>query len=66
MVHLQKHQQLPNTKTETGKMLETWLKLEVVMVQSHQDLSQWLSLANQIVDTRKFKSERNDRIISIL
>ena len=41
MVHRTTHQQLPNTKTETGKMLETWLKLDMVMVQSPLVLSQW-------------------------
>ena len=41
LVHRCSHQQLPNTKTETGKMLETWLKLDMVMVQSPLVLSQW-------------------------
>ena len=58
MVHLPTHQQLPNTKMEAGKMLETWLKLDMVMVQSPQDLSQWLLVVMQIVE-RKFISERN-------
>ena len=65
MVHQTILQQLPNTKTETGKMLETWLKLDVPMVQSPQNLSQWLLVVIQIVDQRKFISERNDSIISI-
>ena len=39
---------------EAGKMLETWLKLEVAMVQSPQDLSQWLLVDIQIVDQRKW------------
>ena len=50
---------------ETGKILETWLKLEIVMVQSPQDLSQWLLVVLQIVDQREFKPERNDSIIKI-
>ena len=66
MVHLPKHQQLPNTKTEAGKMLETWLKLDMLMVQSHQDLSEWLLVEFHISEQRKFISERNCRIISIL
>ena len=65
MVHLPKHQQLPNTKTEAGKMLETWLKLDMLMVQSHQDLSQWLLVVHQVMDQRKFISERNYSIILI-
>ena len=35
------------------------------MVQSHQDLSQWLLVVIQLVDQRKFISERNASIISI-
>ena len=65
MVHLPTHQQSPNTKTEAGKMLETWLKLDMVMVQSPQDLSQWLLVVIQMVEDRKFISERNDSIILI-
>ena len=34
-------------------MLETWLKLGMLMVQSPQDLSQWLLVVNQIVEDRK-------------
>ena len=64
MVDLPTHQQSPNTKTEAGKMLETWLKLDMVMVQSPQDLSQWLLVVMQIVE-RKFISERNESIILI-
>ena len=60
MVHLTTYQQSPNTKTEAGKMLETWLKLDMVMVQSPQDLSQWLLVVGQIVEQRKFISERYD------
>ena len=63
MVHHPTHQQLPNTKTEAGKMLETWLKLDLIMVQSPQDLSQWLLVVIQIVEQGKFISERNDSII---
>ena len=63
MVH-PTHQQSPNTKTEAGKMLETWLKLDMLMVQSPQDLSQWLLVVMQIVE-RKFISERNESIILI-
>jgi len=66
MVHLTTHQQSPNTKMEAGKILETWLKLDMVMVQSPQDLSQWLLVVIQIVvKQRKFISERNDSIILI-
>ena len=69
VVHLTSHQQSPNTKTEAGKMLETWLKLDVVMVQSPQDLSLWflvvILLVIQIVEQRKFISERNKSIILI-
>ena len=64
MVHLTEHQQSPNIKTEAGRMLETWLKLDMVMVQSPQDLSQWLLVVMQIVE-RKFISERNESIILI-
>ena len=64
MVH-PTHQQSPNTKTEAGKMLETWLKLDLLMVQSPQDLSQWLLVVIQMVEDRKFISERNDSIILI-
>ena len=64
MVH-PTHQQSPNTKTEAGRMLETWLKLEILMVQSPQDLSQWLLVVIQMVEDRKFISERNDSIILI-
>ena len=46
-------------------MLETWLKLDMLMVQSHQDLSQWLLVEFHISEQRKFISERNDSIISI-
>ena len=56
------HQQSPNTKTEAGRMLETWLKLDIVMVQSPQDLSQWLLVVGQIMEQRKFIFERNDSI----
>ena len=50
--HLPTHQQLPNTKTEAGTMLETWLKLDMVIMQSPQDLSQWLLVVIQIVEQR--------------
>ena len=63
MVHLSTHQQSPNTKTEAGRMLETWLKLDLIMVQSPQDLSQWLLVVIQMVEDRKCLSERNDSII---
>ena len=53
MVHHSTYQQLPNTKTEAGKMLETWLKLDMVTVQSPQDLSQWLLAVIQLVVQRK-------------
>ena len=62
---LTEHQQSPNTKTEAGRMSETWLKLDLIMVQSPQDLSQWLLVVGQIVEQRKFKSESNDSIIQI-
>ena len=65
MVHLSTHQQSPNTKTEAGKMLEIWLKLDMVIVQSPQDLSQWLLVVFQMMEDRKFISERNDSIILI-
>ena len=59
MVHLTAHQQSPNTKTEAGRMLETWLKLDMLMVQSPQDLSQWLLGVMQVVELRKCLFERN-------
>jgi len=65
MVHLPEHQQSPNTKTEAGRMLETWLKLDMAMVQSPQVLSQWLLVVIQIVEKRKFISEPNDSKILI-
>ena len=65
MAHHPTYQQSPNTKTEAGKMLETWLKLDMLMVQSHQDLSQWLLVVHQVMDQRKFISERNYSIILI-
>ena len=64
MVHHPTHQQLPNTKTEAGKMLETWLKLDMLMVQSPQDQSQWLLVVIQIVDQRECIFQRdNSKII---
>ena len=65
MVHQPTHQQLPNTKTEAGKMLETWLKLDMVMVQSPQDQSQWLLVVFQIVDQRECIFQRDNSIIII-
>ena len=65
MVHHPTHQQLLNTKTEAGRMLETWLKLGMLMVQSPLDLPQWLLLDIQMVEDRKCLSERNDTIILI-
>ena len=66
MVHLTEHQQSPNTKMEAGKTLETWLKLELVIMQSPPDLSQWLLVVDHInLEQRKFKSESNDSIIQI-
>ena len=44
--------QLPNTKTEIGKSLVTWLKLEVIMVQLPLDILQWLSVVI-LVEQRK-------------
>ena len=63
MVHRTTHQQLPNTKTETGKMLETWLKLDMLMVQSPQDQSQWLLVVIHIVEQRKCICQRDNSII---
>ena len=65
MVHRTTHQQLPNTKTETGKMLETWLKLNMLMVQSPQDQSQWLLVVIHIVEQRKCICQRDNSIIII-
>ena len=59
LVFLHQHQQSPNTKTETGRILATWLKLDILMVQSPPDLSQWLLVVGQIVEQREFTSERN-------
>ena len=64
-VHRPTYQQLPNTKTVAGRMLETWLKLEILMVQSPLDLSQWLLVVFQMVEDGKCLSERNDTIIWI-
>ena len=66
MVHQGTLQQSPNTKTEAGKMLETWLKLDKLMVQSPQDLSQWLLVVFQIVDQRKCISRLDNSIILML
>ena len=52
------HQQLPSTKKTIGKLLETWLKLDIVMLRSHPDLQQWLLVVLQIVDQRKCTFER--------
>ena len=58
------YQQLPNSKTVAGRMLETWLKLDLVMVQSPLDLSQWLLVAGQIVEKqRKCISHHENSII---
>ena len=65
LVHHLERQQLPNTKTEAGKMLETWLKPDMVMVQSPQDQSQWLLVVIQLVDQRECISQRNNSIIII-
>ena len=65
MVHFTEHQQSPNTKTEAGRMSETWLKVDVVMVQSPQDLSQWLLVVILMMEDRKCISQRNNSIISI-
>ena len=68
MDHLMAHltlRQLQNTKMETGKMLATWLKLDMVMVQSPQDRSQWLLVAIQIAKNRKFISKHDFSIIQI-
>ena len=70
VVHLTTHQQSPNTMMDAGKMLEPWLKLDVIMVQSPQDLSLWFLVVIQILDNvvnikRKFISERNESIILI-
>ena len=70
MVHLLEHQQSPNTKTETGRILASWIKLDILMVQSPQGLSQWLLVVGlapiveqaQIVELREFTSERYDII----
>ena len=64
MVHQATHQQLPNTKTESGRF-ETWLKLGMLMAQSPLDLSQWLLLDIQTVEGRKCLSKRDDTIIYI-
>ena len=53
MVHLEEYQQSPNTKMEIGRILETWLKLDMVMVQLPQDLSQWLLVVDQMMAHRK-------------
>ena len=50
MVHHGTHPKLPNTKTEAGQILETWLKVDMLMVQSPQDQSQWLLAVSQIMD----------------
>ena len=65
VVHHPTYQQLLNTKTKAGRMLETWRKLDMLMVRSPLDLSQWLLLDIQLVDQRKCLSERNDTIILI-
>ena len=68
MVRLTSHQQLPSTKTTIGKLLVTWLKLEIIMVQSHPDLQQWLLVVCQTVDQRKciFERYRINCIFSML
>ena len=48
-----------------GKILETWLKLDMLMAQSPQDLSQWLLVVNQIVEDRKCVSGSNYSVILI-
>ena len=45
---------------EAGKTLETCPTLDMLMVQSPQDLSQWLLVVRHMVEDRKFISERND------
>ena len=46
-------------------MLAIWLKLDMVMVQSPQDLLQWLLVVIQILKNRKFISELESSIIQI-
>ena len=64
MAHHPTHQQSPSTKTEAGKILVTWLKLDMLMVQLPQDLSQWLLVA--VADHRKFISKRYYNNFNIL
>ena len=60
------HQQLPNTKTVIGKMLVTWHKVEVFMVRSRLDPSQWLLVVIQTADHRKcvFEHFKNSILFS--
>ena len=54
MVHHVTHLLLPNTRMEFGKTLETWLKLDINIVQSPLGRQQWLLVVIQILDHRKF------------
>ena len=66
VVHLDTHQQSPNTKTEAGKMLETWLKLDMLMMQSPQDQSQWLLVVIQIVEQRECISQLDSIVVKLI
>ena len=60
------HRPSPNTKTEAGRMLETWLKLGMLMVQSPLDLPQWLLVDIQMMEKqRKCISQHENSIILI-
>ena len=50
---------------EAGKLFEIWLKLDMIMVQSPQDLLQWLLAVVNMVECRKCISGRYYSIISI-
>ena len=53
MVRQATYLQSPNTKTEIGKMLEIWLKPDIILVQLPLVLLQWLLVEVQAVDQSK-------------
>ena len=56
--------QLPNTKTEIGRELATWPKLDIITVQLLLDILQWLLVVLQLVEHRKciFEIEQKYKI----
>ena len=56
--------QLLSTKTEIGRQLATWPKLDIITVQLLLDILQWLLVVLQLVEHRKciFEIEQKYKI----